>query len=146
MAPYDEFHGVKVALLHGERLLVYLRDDKPSIPYPDHWDLPGGGREGDEDPVACARREIDEEFGLTLSADAFAHVRRYEGRRGGPGSYFLVGAIGADHVASIRFGDEGQRWTLMTIADFLSHEKAVPDLQARASECLAALAGALVSD
>ena len=62
-----EFSGAKLALFLGQELLVILRDDRPDIPYPGHWDLPGGGREGDETPQACVLRETQEEVGLKLT-------------------------------------------------------------------------------
>ena len=37
-----DFIGSKVALLCDDKVLTILRDDKPTIPYPNHWDLPGG--------------------------------------------------------------------------------------------------------
>jgi len=50
----------------GEILLL-LRDNKPEIPYPNTWDLPGGQMEGSELPSECIRRETDEELpGLDL--------------------------------------------------------------------------------
>ena len=50
----------------GEILLL-LRDNKPEIPYPNTWDLPGGQMEGSELPSECIRREMDEELpGLDL--------------------------------------------------------------------------------
>jgi 8-oxo-dGTP diphosphatase len=50
----------------GEVLLL-LRDNKPGIPYPNTWDLPGGHVEGSESPSECIRREMDEELpGLDL--------------------------------------------------------------------------------
>ena len=55
------FSGAKLALFLGADLLVIKRDDRPDIPYPGYWDLPGGGREGDETPQACALRETYEE-------------------------------------------------------------------------------------
>ena len=42
-----EFSGCKIALLRDDKLLTILRDDKVSIPYPNMWELPGGGREGE---------------------------------------------------------------------------------------------------
>ncbi|WP_162869177.1 NUDIX domain-containing protein, partial [Escherichia coli] len=45
------FGGAKIALLCDGRLLVYQRDDKPGIPWPGMWDLPGGGRENGETPL-----------------------------------------------------------------------------------------------
>ena len=45
----EDFHGAKLALfVGGGELAVILRDDDPSIVLPNHWDFPGGGREGDE--------------------------------------------------------------------------------------------------
>ena len=41
-----DFSGAKIVLKCEDRLLTYLRDDKPGIPFPGIWDLPGGGREG----------------------------------------------------------------------------------------------------
>jgi 8-oxo-dGTP diphosphatase len=127
----DDFSGTKIALLHGEQTLVYLRDDKPWIPFPGMWDLPGGGREGDEDPVACVLREVSEEFGITLAAGDVKLLQRHASTRGGLDGYFCVGQIDATHIASIQFGDEGQRWQLMPIAQFVSHPNAVPHLKSR---------------
>lgn len=132
----DEFHGVKAALFNGRRLLVYLRDDKPTIPFPGCWDLPGGGRENDEDPVACAQREVHEEFGIWLTADRFLTQRRYEGLAGSACSYFLTATLSDEDIAAISFGDEGQTWALMEIDSFLGHENAVPALQTRLAENL----------
>jgi 8-oxo-dGTP pyrophosphatase MutT (NUDIX family) len=42
--------------------LVYLRDDDPSIPFPNHWDLIGGHVENGELPVEALLREIMEEI------------------------------------------------------------------------------------
>ena len=57
----------------GEVLLL-LRDDKPEIPYPNTWDLPGGHVEGSESPSECISREMGEELpGLDLG-----HFRIYD--------------------------------------------------------------------
>ncbi|RVE89918.1 hypothetical protein CN172_30815 [Sinorhizobium meliloti] len=50
------FTGSKIALIVGGGLITYKRDQKPDIPFPGMWDLPGGGREGDESPAECAIR------------------------------------------------------------------------------------------
>ncbi|MCO6425117.1 hypothetical protein GOB91_08335 [Sinorhizobium meliloti] len=39
------FTGSKIALIVGGGLITYKRDQKPDIPFPGMWDLPGGGRE-----------------------------------------------------------------------------------------------------
>ena len=60
---------------HG-RLLIYLRDDKPEIPFPNRWDFFGGHLEGDETPEQALVREVSEELGVRLEAWQF--FRRYE--------------------------------------------------------------------
>ncbi len=49
-----------------QQVLLFLRDDKPTIPYPNTWDVPGGHVDAGETPEACIIREMKEEMGLTL--------------------------------------------------------------------------------
>jgi 8-oxo-dGTP diphosphatase len=48
------------------RLLVYLRDNKPDIPFPNHWDFFGGHVEAGEKPEEALVREVKEELGFDL--------------------------------------------------------------------------------
>ena len=48
------------------RLLVYLRDDKPDIPFPGRWDFFGGHVEEGESPEVALVREVKEELGVDL--------------------------------------------------------------------------------
>lgn len=48
------------------RLLVYLRDNKPDIPFPNHWDFFGGHVEEGETPEEALIREVKEELGVDL--------------------------------------------------------------------------------
>jgi 8-oxo-dGTP diphosphatase len=125
------FSGTKIALLFGHSIVAYLRDDKPDIPFPGRWDLPGGGREGDESPVACGLREVEEEFGLTLQPADIVVVECHQSISGGLDTYFCAMQITAADVTNIRFGDEGQRWMMMPIADFVAHDLGIPHLQRR---------------
>ncbi|MDP5307352.1 NUDIX hydrolase [Paracoccus spongiarum] len=120
------FHGAKLMLTCGDRLLTCLRDDVPRIPFPGHWDLPGGGREGDEAPLACALRELHEEFGLRLPPSRLTGHRFPSQQRPGMMSWLFAGLLRQDEIAAIRFGDEGQGWCMMPVAEFVVHPRAVP--------------------
>ena len=58
------------------RLLIYLRDNKPEIPFPNYWDFFGGHLEQDENPEQALAREVKEELGVRLETWRF--FRRYE--------------------------------------------------------------------
>jgi 8-oxo-dGTP diphosphatase len=120
------FCGAKLFLYHGDHLLSYLRDDLPHIPFPGHWDLPGGGREGREPPLSCALRELWEEFGLRLAPQGLSGRAFPSHQTPGLSSWLFTGAITAQQIATIRFGDEGQMWRMMPLGEFLDHPQAVP--------------------
>jgi 8-oxo-dGTP diphosphatase len=50
------------------RLLIYLRDNNPAIPFPNHWDLFGGHLEPGETPEQALLREVKEELGIELKS------------------------------------------------------------------------------
>ena len=50
---------------NGE-FLLYLRDNKPGIPFPQHWDLFGGHVEEGETPEEALIREVKEELNYDL--------------------------------------------------------------------------------
>ena len=106
------------------RLLIYLRDDKPGIPFPNHWDLFGGHVEAGETPEQALVREVKEELGVELAdweffrayscteGDAYPNVKYiywaamdknfqeltlYEGQR--------LASIARDERASVRFAN-----------------------------------------
>jgi 8-oxo-dGTP diphosphatase len=131
------FHGAKLALLARGRVLVLQRDDVPGIPFPGHWDLPGGGREGDETPEACIRRETLEELGFAPDTARIGWRRAYPGADGRVAWFFVLRDERFDEGV-VRLGDEGQGWALMPVAEFLGHPLAVPHLAQRLGEYLAA--------
>ena len=55
-----------VALINTNNILLYLRDDKPSIPYPNHWCVIGGHVEPGESTLQGLEREVQEEIGFKL--------------------------------------------------------------------------------
>ena len=48
------------------KILLFLRDDKPGLPYRNMWDVPGGHVEENETPKECIIREMKEEINLDL--------------------------------------------------------------------------------
>ena len=51
--------------------LLYLRDDKPGIPFPGYWDLIGGHVEEGETPEQALIREVREELDIDLKDYTF---------------------------------------------------------------------------
>lgn len=132
-----DFSGAKLALLSRGRVLTLLRDDRPDIPFPNHWDFPGGGRENSESPEECVLRETKEEFGLSLQQSAFEWRRKCGGIMPDQHTTWFFGAENATlKPADITFGDEGQKWLLMPIRQFLMHPKAVPHMATRLAHWL----------
>ncbi|MGF1603068.1 MAG: NUDIX domain-containing protein [Thermosynechococcaceae cyanobacterium] len=61
-----------IAILHQDgRFLLQLRDDIPTIVYPNQWACFGGHMNPGEAPEAAVRRELIEEIGYTATAINF---------------------------------------------------------------------------
>lgn len=130
------WNGAKLVLTCGDRLLVLRRDDIPTINWPGCWDLPGGAREGNESPHACALRELSEETGLHLDPGRLrGHARALPHRPGRAGWYFHA-EITPEEAASAALGNEGAELRLMPVAEFVAHPRAVPHFPAIVAEML----------
>lgn len=128
-----DFIGAKLLLTCGNSLLTALRDDFDHIPWPAHWDLPGGGAEPGEVPLRCALRELHEEFGLRLAPGRLVGRAFAVGTRE---TWLFRGRITPAEIARIRFGDEGQCWRMMPVAEFIAHPQAVPHFRERVARML----------
>ena len=127
-----EFTGCKIALICEGQILTILRDDKETIPYPNMWDLPGGGREGNETPFECVAREVYEELNIQLSKDDVIWSGIYPGILDEKKQFvFLVGNLAQEDFDRIDFGDEGQGYKLVSFEEFLTSDRVVPQLQER---------------
>ena len=132
-----EFSGCKIALLCDDKLLTILRDDISTIPWPNMWELPGGGREDEETPFECVQREVFEELGLKLEEADILWAKEYQGMLDpDETSIFMVGTITQEDFASIVFGDEGQAYQMMDVSQFLAAAKVIPQLQSRLRDYL----------
>lgn len=131
------FVGCKLVLVCGAALLTYLRDDTPGLNWANRWDLPGGGREGDETPEACVLRELAEEFGLILTPERLLWRRVWPSMMDASrASIFFAGRIAPAEIAAINFGDEGQYWRMMPLTEFQTHPSAIPEMQRRVGVAL----------
>lgn len=127
-----EFTGCKIALICDGQILTILRDDKEDIPWPNLWELPGGGREGNETPFECVAREVYEELSIQLSKADVIWFQIYPSMLdGNKKSVFLVGRLTQEQFESIIFGDEGQGYKLVSFEEFLTSDRVVPQLQER---------------
>jgi 8-oxo-dGTP diphosphatase len=72
-----ETEGCQIILVNNAgAVLLQLRDDKPSIPFPNMWAIPGGMLEPGESARTCIEREIREEMSLVLPADSTRFLGR----------------------------------------------------------------------
>ena len=127
-----DFQGCKIALICGDKVLTILRDDKDDIPCPNMWDLPGGGREGNETPFECVAREVYEELNIQLSKEEVIWSEIYPGILDEKKQFvFLVGNLAQEEFDRIDFGDEGQSYKLVSFEEFLTSDRVVPQLQER---------------
>ncbi len=134
-ADHSRFRGAKVTVFVGSLIVTILRDDIPDIPWPAHWDLPGGGRENSESPWACAARECFEETSLGLTRDDLKWGRAY--RTGQHATWFFVAQVAAERSSDLLLGTEGQELRLMKVDDYLTHPRAIPNFQKRLADWVA---------
>lgn len=132
-----EFNGTKIALVNGDRTVTLLRDNQKDFEDANKWDLPGGGREGDETPEECGIREVKEELLIDIDPKAIVWKRQYDsGYRPGTKVWFMVAEISDDLAKNMRLGDENQKYELMEIADYLEDPNAVEYCKSRLKEYL----------
>jgi 8-oxo-dGTP diphosphatase len=69
----SSLQNVSAVVLVNEKkeLLLYLRDNKPSIVYPNMWALLGGHAEKNETPINTLKREIKEEIDFSIKEAEF---------------------------------------------------------------------------
>lgn len=126
-----DFNGAKGLIFIDDKILVYRRDNK-TVDWPDCIDLPGGGREGEESPFETFQREVREEFGIDIKEGdiefscTIPSVMEPEKK-----SFFVVAKSIRFKSENIIFGNEGTKWLLMTINEFIHHPDGIKRQQER---------------
>lgn len=134
-----DFSGVKAALLLDDnQLLIIQRDNKPGLRFAGLWDFPGGSREDNETPFECVAREVEEELDIKLIESEIIWRKTHPAMHD-PNltAYFMVVKITQDDIDSIKFGDEGQGWKLVSIDEFMNSKDVVEPLKGRLQGYLA---------
>jgi len=73
--------GTSAIFVNDKRqVLLFLRDDKPGIPYRNMWDVPGGHVDNDETPEQWIVREMKEEMDLNLEEFQLFSVMEFTDR------------------------------------------------------------------
>ncbi|ONI83350.1 hypothetical protein ALI22I_33015 [Saccharothrix sp. ALI-22-I] len=116
--------GTNIVMVNSaEQVLLYLRDDKPAIRFPNTWCLPGGYLEAGEQPHECIRREIEEEMGVVLAPEAVRPLVSAQRSYGVEHTFWTEVDLDLDQVVLT----EGQRLKWFTRAEIAAHELGYED-------------------
>lgn len=77
----DLKYGIGASIIfvnQHDQVLLLLRDDKPEIPFPNHWDVLGGHVEENETPAECIVREMVEELSFKINSPTLFKVYHQE--------------------------------------------------------------------
>lgn len=98
--------GAKAFVIYNKKLLLILRDNKPNIPSPNKWSLPGGAIEKNESPLKAIKRELKEEINIVPKNIIYLGKQVY---KDGSEVYRYLSKITKDEFQHIKLGDEGQK-------------------------------------
>lgn len=109
-----------VILLNGKKMLLYLRDNIPSIPYPNNWALIGGHIEKGENILKALKRETKEEIGYELRDEDIAFIEEF---RDGVGNLVYIHKAKIDKKINELHLTEGQKLGYFDFEEVMAMEK-----------------------
>ena len=133
------FQGVKGLIFIGDKIIVFRRDNKTRN-FPLQVDLPGGGRENNESPFETFKREIMEEFGISISKEDLVSCKKYKSiLDSNKEAYFMITKPLNIKEEDIRFGEEGLEYFLISPQDFVNLKDGVKGQQDKVAEYLGSI-------
>jgi 8-oxo-dGTP diphosphatase len=114
-------NGAAVLIMSTDKILLFHRDNIPTIPSPDCWQLVGGGIEENETPEQALVREVNEEVSFDLNN--FEFIAKIKGQFG-ENVWFYVAFVNKDQERLFKHGKgEGQEIGWFTIDEALKLKK-----------------------
>ncbi len=108
--------GVKAFIVFEGKVLLILRDNIPTIAYPNYWNLPGGGVEDGEDFDTALRRELGEEISVIPANIVRMGTETFDDKRV---VIRYLSRLDTEEVARLKLGDEGQEMKFCTVDETL---------------------------
>jgi 8-oxo-dGTP diphosphatase len=100
----------------NNKILLFLRDNKSRIPYPNHWQIPGGGIEEGETPLEAVKRELEEEASYVPKVLEFLGKVPKTSEKGE--KYVYYSFVDDDEAKKFKIGQmEGQDVAFFTLAE-----------------------------
>ena len=98
--------GAKAFIVYNKKLLLILRDNKPNIPSPNKWGLPGGAIRKNEPILKAIKRELKEEINIVPKNIVYLGKQIY---KDGSKVFRYFAKITKDEFKNIKLGNEGQK-------------------------------------
>lgn len=108
--------GADALVVYNKKICLVLRDNIPTISFPNKWNAPGGGIDEEETPEQGLRRELKEE--INLDATNIIALGSTTDANGSIVHRFFV-PIDDEQFATITLLEEGQRLDWFTLDEVL---------------------------
>ena len=108
--------GAFAIILWDDKVLLFHRDNIPSIPFPDCWQLPGGTLEYGETALEALKRELDEE--VSYVPENIIFLKKLQTKLGETNAYLCI--VNDLEAKKFKHGPgEGQEIAFFTLQEAL---------------------------